>query len=123
MIDEKELIEEIKSLRVTITGLRAGKGILNEYAQHFKDSIIKIIDEQPRVNEWISAEQMPKDLEEVLVWFEYFRYGEYNCLYQTYGISYALNGEWSCIINGSTGWRDLKIIAWMPLPRPYMKVR
>ena len=30
MIDEKELIEEIKSLRITVNGLRAGKGILRD---------------------------------------------------------------------------------------------
>lgn len=61
MIDEKELIEQIKSLRITITGLRAEKSILNEYAQHFKDSVIKIIDEQQRVDEWIPVEERLPD--------------------------------------------------------------
>lgn len=69
---------------------------------------------------WIPvSERMPEDEKEVLVWFEYFQYGYYNRLYQTYGIGYAENGEWSPIVNGTTGWTDLNIIAWMPLPEPY----
>ena len=40
-----------------------------------------IVDETPPLmdNKWIDpAEQMPDDGERVLVWFEYYRYGEYN---------------------------------------------
>lgn len=68
---------------------------------------------------WIPcSERMPEDGVDVLVWFEYFRYGEYNRMYQTCGISYAYDGEWSRFVNGTTGWKDLRIIAWMPLPEP-----
>ena len=69
---------------------------------------------------WIPVtEQMPEAYAEVLVWFEYFRYGNYNCLYQTYGIgSYDDNyNDW--LINHETGWDKLRVIAWMPLPEPY----
>lgn len=31
----------------------------------------------------------------------------------------AWRGEWSEFVNGSSGWRDLRIIAWQPLPEPY----
>ena len=35
-----------------------------------------------KANEWIPVEErLPEPFEYVLVWFEYFRYGEYNCLY------------------------------------------
>lgn len=69
---------------------------------------------------WIPCrERLPEDEQEVLVWFEYFRYGEYNRPYQRYGIGSMFNGEWSRFVNGTSGWRDLRIIAWMPLPEPY----
>lgn len=70
---------------------------------------------------WIpcSSGQMPEDMEEVLVWFEYFRYGNYNRLCQRYGLSYTFKGEWSGFINGESGWHQWRIIAWQPLPAEY----
>ena len=68
-------------------------------------------------NKWISCkDRMPNDMETVLVWFEYFRYGNHNRPYRTYGLSYAFRGNWSGFINGSSGYRGLKIFAWQPLP-------
>ena len=69
---------------------------------------------------WIPcSERLPEDGTDVLVQFEYYRYGNYNRLFQTIGISYTYNGEWSGFVNGSSGWSDLRIIAWQPLPEPY----
>lgn len=71
---------------------------------------------------WIPCkERLPEDGVDVLVWFEYFRYGEYNRLFQTKGISYTFNGEWSGFVNGQSGWNRLRIIAWQPLPKDYKK--
>lgn len=68
---------------------------------------------------WIPcSERMPEDSVAVLVWFEYFRYGSYNCMQKSYGISYAFDELWSGFVNGSTGWRQMKILYWMPLPEP-----
>ncbi len=69
---------------------------------------------------WIACEdRLPEEEVKVFVWFEYFRYGEYNRLFQTIGISYTYNGQWSGFVNDSCGWDELRIIAWQPLPDPY----
>lgn len=69
---------------------------------------------------WISCEErLPEDGIDVLVWYEYFRYGKYNKLFQKTGISFTYNGKWSGFVNGQSGWDQLSIIAWMPLPDPY----
>ena len=37
--------------------------------------------------EWISVKDgLPEDGKKVLCWYEYFRYGNYNRMFQTYGI-------------------------------------
>ena len=72
--------------------------------------------------EWIPAsERLPDDMQRVLIWFEYYRYGDFNCMYQTHGFGYVCDGKWSPFINGETGWQDYNIIAWQPLPEPYEK--
>lgn len=69
---------------------------------------------------WIPvSERLPEDMQRVLIWYEYYRYGDFNCMYQTYGFGYVCDGKWSPFINGETGWQDYRIIAWQPLPEPY----
>lgn len=48
-IDADLLSEEIKSLKVYVTGLRAGKSVLREYAEEYQKSILDIIDEQSTI--------------------------------------------------------------------------
>ena len=118
MIDEKTLTDEIEYFTMRINSVKSEE--IKLYEKEYKKSILKMIDEQPKVNEWIVCpERMPEDLEEVLVWYEYSSWDDGNPSYQTYGISYTLNGKWSSFVNGSCGWKDLKIIAWIPLPKPY----
>ena len=65
---------------------------------------------------WIPTdERLPEEGEKVLVWYEYFRYGEYNRMYETYGISWQYDGHWSGDVSGTKA----KCIAWKPLPEPY----
>ena len=95
--------------------LRSLRRTRNHEHQHFllTVSAIPAADVVP-----ISAsERLPEDFTDVLVYFEYYRYGSYNCMFQTIGISYTAHGGWSGFVNGQSGWRDLKILYWMPLPK------
>lgn len=47
LIDADRLEEEINSLRCTLTGLRAGKGVLARAADEHRKTILQIIDDQP----------------------------------------------------------------------------
>lgn len=65
---------------------------------------------------WIPVEDwLPEDGEEVLVWYEYFRYGDYNRMFQTYGIGYQFHEHWSGDVSGT----NARCIAWQPLPPKY----
>lgn len=89
----------------------------HQYDKGYEDARRRF--ERPQ-GEWISvSERLPDDMQRVLIWFEYYRYGDFNCMYQTYGFGYMCDGKWSSFINGETGWQDYNIIAWQPLPEPY----
>lgn len=65
---------------------------------------------------WIPcSERLPEDGQDVLCWYQHFRYGNYNRLWQTYGIGFQYNGNWGGEV--STG-KDTKVLFWMPLPEP-----
>lgn len=68
------------------------------------------------MSEWISVkDKMPEDGVDVLCWYEYFRYGDYNCMWRTYGIGRCFYKMWSGeVANGTRA----RVIAWMPLPEP-----
>ena len=74
---------------------------------------IAVAQEQTR---WIPVtERLPEDGDVVLCWYEYFRFGEYNRMYRTYGIGYYINGMWGGDVSNG---RNTKVLAWMPLPEP-----
>lgn len=60
-------------------------------------------------------EALPPNGEDVLCWYEYFRFGEYNRMHQTFGIGYQFNGNWGGEVAQG---KRAKVLAWMLLPKP-----
>ena len=50
LIDANALMEELSSLTMTITGLRDGKGVLAEFMNEYRNSVLRIVDEAPTVD-------------------------------------------------------------------------
>ena len=67
--------------------------------------------------EWIPvSERLPEENTWVLCWYKYFRYGDYECMQETYGVGfYDSYGHWGGDVFGHKS----EAIAWMPLPKPY----
>lgn len=133
IINEKETMKDIeKELReaaVLTGGIKDEDGYYDDYYENemvdleiaidiVKKSLSNAIKPNfaNKNNGWIPCEvQMPNEGTRVLVWYEYFRYGEYNCVYQTCGIGYQYDGRW----NGDVSGTKARCIAWQPLPDPY----
>lgn len=76
------------------------------------------MDEQPTFNPWNDAKSNPPDgFVDVLCWYEYFRYGDYNCMYQTYGIGYYddVHKVWCGEVSNG---HKARVVAWAPLFDP-----
>lgn len=50
LIDAKTLYDELSTLSVFVSGIRAGRGVLNEYMKEYRKSVLRVIDEQPTVD-------------------------------------------------------------------------
>ena len=74
------------------------------------------------MSEWISAEErLPEPYEDVLCYYEYFRFSEYNCMWRRMDV-----GQFGTIDrHGEQVWcgepgkgRNARVLYWMPLPPP-----
>ena len=111
-IDGNELYRIEKLLDTDI--VRQDKVALNLLEQVLYD--IQHIPTLTPPNEWVSVEErLPENYTDVLCWYEYFRYGDYNRMYQTYGIGYCINGQWGGEVSNGT---KCKVLYWQPLPAP-----
>lgn len=63
---------------------------------------------------WIPVtERLPENLQKVLCWGEYFRYGDFNAMFADYALGYQVNGHWGGEVTNGT---EARALAWMPLP-------
>ena len=69
--------------------------------------------QEPR---WIPvSERLPDTDDEVLCWYEYYHWSQEKILPE-YGIGQFFDDRWFGEV--SVG-KDIRVIAWMPLPKPY----
>lgn len=98
--NDEKCIRNIEVLKTIITAL---EGYLSSKKKSGNDG-------------WIPVEEgLPEEGQKVLVWYEYFRYGEYNRMFKTYGIGWQFDGHWSGDVSGTKA----RCIAWQPLPERY----
>ena len=83
--------------------------------------VFRMIDDAPAADvapvvHWVlTDEKLPPEGQDVLCWYEYFRFGSYNRMFQTYGIGYQYNGMWGGEVAQG---QKARVLAWMPLPEP-----
>ena len=79
-----------------------------EYAEN-----LPAADVAPVVHWVLTDEKLPPEGQDVLCWYEYFRFGSYNRMFQTYGIGYQYNGMWGGEVAQG---QKARVLAWIPLP-------
>lgn len=79
-----------------------------EYAEN-----LAAADVAPVVHWVLTDEKLPPEGQDVLCWYEYFRFGSYNRMFQTYGIGYQYNGMWGGEVAQG---QKARVLAWIPLP-------
>lgn len=67
---------------------------------------------------WTKVEDgLPDEFEDVICYYEYYRYGDYNCMYRTYGIGYMSKLDDKVFWNGDVYGSQSRVIAWKKFNR------
>lgn len=67
---------------------------------------------------WTKVEDgLPDEFEDVLCYYEYYRYGDYNCMWRTYGVGFMSKLDGKVFWNGDISGLKLRVIAWKKFNR------
>ena len=116
MIDENKLIEEIRKMFKPLT-TADGSSYIDELIQAHNETlydVLKTIEEQPKVNEWIPVEERLSD-ENVNVLVTHY----INKKTKIVSEAFLYEDEWWFASDGTK--IERKVTAWMPLPEKYEK--
>lgn len=117
MDDTRETIQWLKSIKEKY--IHGGDDDYDDKRRQALDEAIRMLGllaNGVTAQRWIPvAERLPEDRAEVLCWYEYFRYGGYNRMHETFGIGYQFNGNWGGEVSNGA---KTRVLYWMPLPEP-----
>ncbi len=114
-----EYIEREVIMKFPIRKDQCDKEHANEHFIFGIESVLEYVENLPAadvapVTHWVLAdEKLPPDGQDVLCWYEYFRFGSYHQMFQTYGIGYQYNGMWGGEVAQG---QKARVLAWIPLP-------